>query len=129
MYILYLCNFHALFFVKSFIRGENMKNTNENNTKITLEIREKNKKRILEFSSEEDRRGWLKAYRKSKLQIPYFLLGIGINFLLYLAGLDLSGNILAGGLIGLAIPMASMFFLSELHYRLFILKKEGVLLK
>ncbi|MFZ5642128.1 MAG: hypothetical protein ACOY46_00900 [Bacillota bacterium] len=106
-----------------------MKNTNENNTKITLEIREKNKKRILEFSSEEDRRGWLKAYRKSKLQIPYFLLGIGINFLLYLAGLDLSGNILAGGLIGLAIPMASMFFLSELHYRLFILKKEGVLLK
>lgn len=94
--------------------------------KITLEVIEKNRKRVLEFASEEDKRGWEKAYRKSKLHIPYFLGGIGVNFLLYLGGLDLSRNIFLGALIGLAIPMASMFFLSELHYRLFIEKKAGI---
>ncbi|MFZ5652400.1 MAG: hypothetical protein ACOY4I_16325 [Bacillota bacterium] len=92
--------------------------------KVTLEIVEKNRRRVLEFASEEDMRGWEKAYRKSKLHIPYFLLGIGINFILYFAGLDLSRDIFMGALTGLAIPMASMFFLSELHYRLFI-KKRG----
>ncbi len=93
--------------------------------KTVLEIHMKNKKRRLVFASEEDRKAWEKAYRKSKLHMPYFLAGIGINFILYFAGLDLSKNIILGAGIGLAIPLASMFFLSELHYKLFMEKKAG----
>ncbi|MFZ5646454.1 MAG: hypothetical protein ACOY30_02430 [Bacillota bacterium] len=107
----------------------NNSNRKLNGEKITLEIVEKNRRRVLEFSSEEDRRGWEKAYRKSKLHIPYFLFGIGVNFLLYFAGLDLSRDIFWGALIGLAIPMASMFILSELHYRLLIERRGKALVK
>jgi len=85
----------------------------------TLDIVERKKKRRLNFASEEDKRGWEKAYRKSKLFIPYFMVGIGINFLLYLSGLDLSQNLFLGGLVGMVVPMATMFLLSELHYRIF----------
>lgn len=86
---------------------------------ITLDIADKRRTRRLKFASEEDRIGWEKAYRKSKLFIPYFLVGIAINFILYLSGLDLSGNLLLGGLVGMIVPMATMFLLSELHYRIF----------
>ncbi|MCL6635830.1 MAG: hypothetical protein K6T29_08720 [Peptococcaceae bacterium] len=86
---------------------------------ITLDIVERRRKRRLYFASEEDKKGWEKAYRKSKLFIPYFLVGIGINFILYLSGLDLSKNLLLGGLVGMLVPMAAMFLLSELHYRIF----------
>lgn len=91
---------------------------------ITLDIVEKRRTRRLKFASEEDKKGWEKAYRKSKLFIPYFLVGIGINFILYLSGLDLSRNLLLGGIVGMAVPMATMFLLSELHYRLIM--EEGV---
>lgn len=76
--------------------------------------------RSLEFATEEEREGWRKAFKKSKLYTPYFLVGVGVNFLLYFAGLDLSRNILWGGIVGLAVPMVTMFGLSELHYRLFM---------
>ncbi len=79
---------------------------------------------MLEFASEEDRRGWEKAYRKSKLYTPYFLCGVGVNFILYFMGLDLTGNLFLGALVGLAIPLASMFLLAELHYRLLIENKS-----
>ncbi|MCL6639126.1 MAG: hypothetical protein K6T80_05515 [Firmicutes bacterium] len=86
---------------------------------VTLDIVERRRTRRLKFNSEEDKRGWEKAYRKSKLYMPYFLLGVGINFILYLSGLDLAKNLLLGGTIGIAVPMAAMFILSELHYRIF----------
>lgn len=96
----------------------------KSNEPITLEIRSGRKIRRMEFASEEDRIGWEKAYRKSKLYIPYFLAGIGINFLLFFAGLDLSKNLFMGALAGLAIPLASMYIFAELHYRLFMEKKD-----
>ncbi|MCL6447950.1 MAG: hypothetical protein K6U04_07330 [Armatimonadetes bacterium] len=76
------------------------------------------KYRRYEFDSEEDKAEWEKLYRKSKLFMPYFLVGVGINFLLYFAGLDLSKNIMLGALVGLGIPLASMYLFSELHFRL-----------
>lgn len=75
--------------------------------------------RRMEFQSEEDMRNWEKAYRKSKLFVPYFFVGIGINFLLYKLGVDLSDNLGLGFLVGVGIPVLSMFTLTELHYRLF----------
>lgn len=87
--------------------------------KHTLDVKIGPKKyRRYEFKSEEDKDQWEKLYRKSRLFMPYFLLGIGINFLLYFAGLDLSKNIILGAFVGLAIPFASMYLLSELHYRI-----------
>lgn len=98
-------------------------NHNEPKEPIVLEIKRGKKIRRMEFASEEDRIGWDKAYRKSKLYIPYFLVGIGINFLLYFAGLDLAKNLFMGALVGLVIPLASMYGLAELHHRFFIEKK------
>lgn len=76
-------------------------------------------KRRMEFQSKEDMRNWEKAYRKSKWFVPYFFVGIGINLLLYKLGLDLSRNLGLGFLVGVGIPVLSMFALTELHYRLF----------
>ena len=90
--------------------------------RVKLEIVEKTRRRELEFESEEEKQGWHKAYRKSKWYTPYFLLGVGINFLLYRAGVDLAGNILVGMIVGSGVPIASMFIFTELHYRLFMEK-------
>jgi VanZ family protein len=90
--------------------------------RVTLEVIERNRARRMEFESEEEKQGWEKAFRKSKLYTPYFLLGVLINYLLYRSGLDLSRNILWGMIIGTGIPLASMFLLSELHFKLFIEK-------
>jgi hypothetical protein len=54
---------------------------------VTLEVVERGRKKNMEFASEEDRLGWQKAYKKSKWYTPYFLVGVGINFLLYKGGL------------------------------------------
>ncbi len=86
--------------------------------KATLEVVERGRKKNMEFSSEEDRLGWQKAYKKSKWYTPYFLLGVGINVLLYKLGVDLSSNIPLGLLVGVGVPMITMFGLTELHYRL-----------
>lgn len=75
------------------------------------------KYRRYEFKSAEDKAEWEKLYRKSRLFIPYFLAGVGINFVLYFAGLDLSKNLVMGTIVGLGVPLASMYIFSELHYR------------
>lgn len=90
---------------------------------VTMEVVERGRVKRMEFASEEDRLGWEKAYRKSKWYTPYFLLGVGINFLLYKAGLDLSRNMLVGFIIGVGIPLLSMFVLAELHYQISAGKK------
>ena len=90
--------------------------------KATLEVIERNRRREMEFQSEEERLGWEKAYRKSKWYTPYFLVGIGINLVLYKAGLDLSRNMLWGLIVGVGIPIFTMFVFTEIHFRLFIEK-------
>lgn len=91
----------------------------------TLEVKQRGNKKVrLEFASEEDRRGWERAYRKSRFYTLYFMVGVGINFLLYYAGLDLSRNILLGAAFGLAVPLASMFSLTELHFYLLDKKRK-----
>ncbi|HBX22738.1 MAG TPA: hypothetical protein DEF34_03730 [Desulfotomaculum sp.] len=79
-------------------------------------------KRRLEFQSHEDMHNWEKAYRKSKWLVPYFLVGVGINFILYGIGVDLSRNLGLGFLVGVGVPLVTMFLFSELHYRLFYRK-------
>lgn len=74
--------------------------------------------RRLYFETEKEKRQWQRMQKKSKLYIPYFLVGIGINFCLYFLGLDLESNIFLGALVGLGVPLSSMYFLAELHYRL-----------
>lgn len=91
----------------------------------TLEVRRGDRIRRMEFASEEDRRNWKKASRKRRLYLAYFLVGVGINAVLYLLGLDLSDDLLRGLLVGMGVPIATMFFLSELHYRLFVERSEG----
>jgi hypothetical protein len=100
----------------------NEKSNEQNTEKATLEVIERHRRREMEFESEEERLGWQKAYRKSKWYTPYFLVGIGINFLLYRSGLDLSQNILWGLVVGVGIPIFTMFVFTEIHYRLFIEK-------
>lgn len=78
--------------------------------------------RRMEFQSREDMRSWEKAYRKSKLFVPYFFVGIGINFILYKSGVDLSQNLGLGFLVGVGVPVLSMLILTELHYRVFYKK-------
>jgi hypothetical protein len=85
---------------------------------IMLDVRERGKTVRLEFASEADRAGWERAYRKSRWYVFYFLIGVSVNFLLYFAGLDLSRNILLGALVGLAVPVAAMLLLTELHFYL-----------
>jgi hypothetical protein len=70
------------------------------------------------FKSEKEKMQWQRMHKKSKLYIPYFMLGIAINFGLYFAGVDLSKNIALGGAVGLGMPLVSMYFLSELHFRI-----------
>ncbi len=89
-----------------------------NKEKFTLEVVEKNKRRQLEFVSEEDKKGWEKANRKRKLYMPYYALGFGINILLY--NLGLRPNIVWGMVIGVGIPMGFMVLFAELHYRYFM---------
>ncbi|MBT9172515.1 MAG: hypothetical protein DDT21_00901 [Syntrophomonadaceae bacterium] len=90
---------------------------------ITLDVREKGKTVRLEFVSETDREGWRRAYRKSRWYMFYFMVGVGINLAMYFAGLDLSRNILLGALVGLAVPIASMLLLTELHF--YLLDRKG----
>jgi len=90
---------------------------------VTLEVRERGKTVRLEFASESDRDGWQRAYRKSRWYMFYFLVGVSGNFVLYFAGLDLSRNILLGALVGLAVPVASMLLLTELH--LYLLDRKS----
>ncbi len=92
---------------------------------VTLEVVLRDRRRKLYFESEEDRLGWEKAYRQSKWYTPYFLLGVVINLVLYKAGLDLSRNIFLGFAVGVGVPIASMFLLTELHYRLFYAKPKA----
>lgn len=92
---------------------------------FVLEVKQRNKKIRMEFASEEDRRYWERAYRKRRFYTLYFMVGVGINFLLYFAGLDLSRNILMGGIVGLAVPLASMFGLTELHSYLASKNRKG----
>lgn len=92
----------------------------EKKKSATLEVIERDRRRQLEFESEEERIGWEKAFRKSKWYPFYFLLGVVFNLILYKAGLDLARNILLGSVVGIGVPIASMFLLTELHYRLFI---------
>lgn len=77
-----------------------------------------NKYRRLYFKSEREKQLYRKMQKKSKLYIPYFLAGVGINFVLYFAGVDLSRNVVLGGLVGLGVPFASMFLFSEIHFRI-----------
>ena len=91
---------------------------------VTLEVEERGRKKRLEFASEEDRIGWNKAFLKSKWYTPYFLVGIGINGLMYWLGVDLARNIGVGALVGLGVPLIAMFGLTELHYHLFLSNKE-----
>ncbi len=77
------------------------------------------------FKSEEEKHLWYRMQKKSKLYIPYFLLGVGINFILYFSGVDLSRNILWGALVGLGVPFASMFLFSEIHFRIRYGNKEN----
>jgi len=91
---------------------------------VTLEVREGRKKVRLEFASEADRAGWERAYRKSRWYTFYFLVGVGINFLLYLAGLDLSRQIFWGALVGIGVPLASMFLLTEVHFWLLARRRK-----
>lgn len=90
--------------------------------RVTLEVMERDRRREVEFQSEEEKAGWEKAYRKSKWYTPYFILGVLFNFALYRGGLDLSGNLLYGMVVGCGVPIASMLLFAELHYRLFIQK-------
>lgn len=74
--------------------------------------------RRLYFKDEREKQLWFRMHKKSKLYIPYFLMGVGINFVLYFSGLDLSRDLLMGGLVGLGIPFTSMFLFSEIHFRI-----------
>jgi hypothetical protein len=80
--------------------------------------RGRNQYRRYYFETEAEKREWEKMHRKSKLYIPYFLFGIALNFGLYFAGVDLKSNILTGALVGLGVPLACMYVLSELHFRI-----------
>jgi len=106
---------------------ENEKKAGENVTEpFTLDVKQRGKKRVrLEFASDEDRRKWQRAYRKSRYYMFYFMVGVGINFLLYFAGVDLSRNILLGALVGTTLPLSAMFGLTELHLYLLEKKKRG----
>lgn len=87
--------------------------------------RGRNQYRRYYFETEMEKREWEKMHKKSKLYIPYFLLGIAINFGLYFVGVDLKSNILAGALVGLGVPLASMYILSELHFRILQRRKKN----
>lgn len=89
-----------------------------------LDLRHGTRVRRLTFASEEDRRRWVKASRKRRLYVSYFLVGVGINAVLYLMGVDLSRNFALGLLVGMGVPITCMFLLSEVHYRLFIDRRE-----
>lgn len=82
---------------------------------LKLDVKRGNRIMSMEFDTEEDRRGWERAYRKSRLYTLYFMVGVGINFIFYFAGLDLSRNLLLGGVMGLAVPVAAMLGFTELH--------------
>ncbi len=105
--------------------AEERKELSGEEEKVFLDVPEKGNIRRYEFASEEEKEIWKKMMKKRKLHTPYFLLGIGINFLLYYAGLDLSRNMLWGFLIGIGIPVTTMLGLAELHYRYLILPRES----
>ncbi|MGQ9825244.1 MAG: hypothetical protein ACUVSK_09640 [Desulfotomaculales bacterium] len=87
--------------------------------KYTLDVKIGPRKyRRYEFSSAEDRAQWERLYKKSRLFMPYFLAGVVINILLYLGGLDLSKNLVLGALVGLGVPLTTMYLFSEIHFRL-----------
>ena len=89
------------------------------NPKHVLDVRiGPGKYRRYEFDSEEDMREWEQIHRKSRLYIPYFLVGVGINLILHFAGLNLGKNIVMGSLVGMGVPFASMYLFSELHFRI-----------
>lgn len=94
--------------------------------KVTLDVIEKGRRRRMEFISEEDKKGWKKAYRKRKLYTPYFLVGVAVNALLYHLGLDLAADIFWGLAVGVGVPFLFMFFLAEVHYRIFMGKYDSV---
>lgn len=100
------------------------KELSEEEKRVTLEVMEKDRIRRYNFASEEDKEMWKKMSKKRKLYTPYFLLGVGINLLLYKAGLDLSRDLILGPVVGIGVPMLTMFALAELHYRVFMLPKE-----
>ncbi|MCF8054422.1 MAG: hypothetical protein K9K75_04295 [Deltaproteobacteria bacterium] len=63
-------------------------------------------------SWEQQRRKWYNLY---------FFVGIGINFLLYFTkpfGFDPSGSIFWGSLLGIAIPLVTMFLCVALHKKM-----------
>lgn len=105
--------------------AEERKELSPEEEKVVLEVPERGNIRRYEFASEEEKQIWAKMMKKRKLHTPYFLLGIGINLLLYYAGLDLSRNMLWGFLIGIGIPITTMLGLAELHYRYLILPREN----
>ncbi|HSW36002.1 MAG TPA: hypothetical protein VLH18_05295 [Candidatus Limnocylindrales bacterium] len=90
---------------------------------VTLDIKGRGKKVRLEFASETDRDNWQRASQKRPWYIFYFFLGIGINFLMYFAGLDLSRNIFLGALVGMGVPLSSMFLFTVVHFYLLDRKK------
>ncbi|MBS3898655.1 MAG: hypothetical protein KGZ41_05050 [Dethiobacter sp.] len=91
---------------------------------LKLDVKRGNRIMSMEFDTEEDRRGWERAYRKSRLYTLYFMVGVGINFIFYFAGLDLSRNLLLGGVMGLAVPVAAMLGFTELH--LYFLEQKNM---
>ncbi len=105
--------------------AEERKELTDDEKKITLEVAEKDKIRRYEFVSEEEKEIYKEMMKKRKLYTPYFLLGIGINLLLYYFGLDLSRHMLWGFVVGVGIPMITMFGFAELHYRFIILPREN----
>ncbi len=105
--------------------AEERKELSPEEEKVVLEVPERGNIRRYEFASEEEKQIYAKMMKKRKLHTPYFLLGIGINLLLYYAGLDLSRNMLWGFLIGIGIPITTMLGLAELHYRYIILPREN----
>ncbi|MFO7802354.1 MAG: hypothetical protein R6V55_08685 [Desulfovermiculus sp.] len=84
-----------------------------------------NRYRRLYFKDEEEKKLWYRMHKKSKLYIPYFLVGVAINFGLYFSGVDLSRDILMGSLVGMGVPLCSMFLLSEIHFRVRHSLKNG----
>ncbi len=105
--------------------AEERKELKEEEEKVTLDVQEKGKIRRYEFVSEEEKEIYQEMMKKRKLYTPYFLLGVGINLLLYYFGLDLSRQMLWGFIVGIGIPIITMFGFAELHYRFIILPREN----
>lgn len=72
------------------------------------------------MKKQEDKNTLLEYWEKSrrKWYNIYFFSGIGINFIIYFTkpgGFDPSGSIFLGSLLGLGIPITTMFLFTYIH--------------